>query len=304
MRPPLPFINAPSAAGPARPTGGVGAVACLVGPEAPLRLVPKARSTHSVNVYDFYKPSLSSEYPAVDGALSQACYIKAVDDCYNGALDKLQKQPATARGTHLSVETAFDHMVFHSPYNKLVQQSFRRMLFNDARRAKAAGIALPAHLAALEPFVGLPEAATLTNRDLDKALQAVKSDAYARMVGPSEGFSKNIGNSYTGAVYSNLACLVDSAGAGLAGKRVGVFSYGSGAIATLFALDAHTSRPGSAFSIPRIANTIQLQPRLTARREATPAEFTEALKMREASYGKVGERAQYYTQHRLHISSA
>ena len=27
-------------AGPARPTGGVGAVACLVGPDAPLRLVP------------------------------------------------------------------------------------------------------------------------------------------------------------------------------------------------------------------------------------------------------------------------
>lgn len=58
-------------AGPARPTGGVGAVACLVGPDAPLRLVPRTRTTHSVNVYDFYKPNLSSEYPAVDGHLSQ-----------------------------------------------------------------------------------------------------------------------------------------------------------------------------------------------------------------------------------------
>ena len=148
------------------------------------------RSSHSVAVYDFYKPSLSSEYPSVDGALSQACYIKAVDDCYNGTLDKLQRQPATARGTHLTVESAFDHLVFHSPYNKLVQQSFRRMLFNDARRYAAAGIALPPHLAPLAPFLALPEADTLTNRDLDKALQGIKSDAYARMVGPSESFSK------------------------------------------------------------------------------------------------------------------
>lgn len=34
-------------AGPARPTGGVGAVACLVGPGAPLRLVPRTRTTHA-----------------------------------------------------------------------------------------------------------------------------------------------------------------------------------------------------------------------------------------------------------------
>jgi hydroxymethylglutaryl-CoA synthase len=58
-------------AGPARPTGGVGAVACLVGPNAPLALIPKTRTTHAVDVYDFYKPNLGSEYPAVDGALSQ-----------------------------------------------------------------------------------------------------------------------------------------------------------------------------------------------------------------------------------------
>jgi hydroxymethylglutaryl-CoA synthase len=42
-------------AGPARPTGGVGAVAVLIGPDAPLRVVPKLRSTHSVDAYDFYK---------------------------------------------------------------------------------------------------------------------------------------------------------------------------------------------------------------------------------------------------------
>jgi hydroxymethylglutaryl-CoA synthase len=45
----------------ARPTGGVAAVACLVGPDAPLALVPKTRSTHSSDVFDFYKPRMMSE---------------------------------------------------------------------------------------------------------------------------------------------------------------------------------------------------------------------------------------------------
>ncbi|CAM9964888.1 unnamed protein product [Ectocarpus sp. 4 AP-2014] len=57
-------------AGPARPTGGCGAVAMLVGPDAPLVLEPGLRSTHSRDAYDFYKPK-HSEYAEVDGRLSQ-----------------------------------------------------------------------------------------------------------------------------------------------------------------------------------------------------------------------------------------
>eukprot|EP01036_Dinobryon_divergens_P040684 gene40684-53818_t len=48
-------------AGPARPTGGCGAVAMLLGPNAPLVLEPGIRSTHCLDIYDFYKPK-HSEY--------------------------------------------------------------------------------------------------------------------------------------------------------------------------------------------------------------------------------------------------
>ncbi len=269
-------------AGPARPTGGCGAVAFLVGPGAPLALIPRTRTTHSVNVYDFYKPSMSSEYPAVDGKLSQVCYLSAVDDCYNGTLDKMTKLAGSA--TPLTVGQAFDNVVFHSPYNKLVQQSFRRMMYNDARRLKAAGIALPANLASLEPFAALPHETTLANRDLDKALGAVGGEEYKRMVGPSIELSQNIGNSYTAAVHANLLCLADSKGAALDGKKVGVFSYGSGAIATMFGLQGTSGSNG--FTLGRIQQTVGLKARLAGRREASPEEFTAALAMREASYGK------------------
>jgi hydroxymethylglutaryl-CoA synthase len=52
----------------------------------------------------------------------------------------------------------------------------------------------------------------------------------------------NIGNTYTAAAFANLLCLVSTEAEALAGKRVGVFSYGSGAIATLYALEVTRAR--------------------------------------------------------------
>ena len=65
--------------GPARPAGGCGAVALLMGPDASLVLEPQ-RTTHALDCWDFYKPK-GGEYPLVDGALSQACYLRCVDAC-------------------------------------------------------------------------------------------------------------------------------------------------------------------------------------------------------------------------------
>lgn len=51
------------AKGPARPTGGAGAVAMLIGPNAPIAMERSFTATHMSHVYDFYKPDLPSEYP-------------------------------------------------------------------------------------------------------------------------------------------------------------------------------------------------------------------------------------------------
>ncbi|CAH8429731.1 unnamed protein product [Dicrocoelium dendriticum] len=66
----------------ARPTGGAGAVAILLGPNAPLVLDSGLRVHHVQHRYDFYKPDLSSEYPTVDGKLSIHCYREALISCY------------------------------------------------------------------------------------------------------------------------------------------------------------------------------------------------------------------------------
>lgn len=50
----------------------------LIGPDAVFVLEP-IRSTYMNHNYDFYKPDPTSEYPIVDGKVSIASYLAAVD---------------------------------------------------------------------------------------------------------------------------------------------------------------------------------------------------------------------------------
>ena len=70
------------AKGSARPTGGTGAIALLIGPNAPL-VFDDARASFIDNAYDFYKPKLDSEYPVVDGHLSIGVYLNALENAYS-----------------------------------------------------------------------------------------------------------------------------------------------------------------------------------------------------------------------------
>lgn len=103
------------AEGPARPTGGAAAIAMLIGPDAPISFESKLRGSHMAHVYDFYKPDLASEYPVVDGKLSQTCYLMALDTCFKNFCQKYEKH----EGKQFSLSDA-DYFVFHSPYNKVV----------------------------------------------------------------------------------------------------------------------------------------------------------------------------------------
>lgn len=298
-------------AGPARPTGGCGAFAVLVGPNAPLAAVPACRATHCEDAYDFYKPDLRSEYPVVDGKLSQVCYLRALDQCYNRHMDRLAKVYGVcgADGQPAVLRDVYDHMVFHSPYNKLVQQSFARVALNDARRLILADAPLPDFLKPLADGAARPLEDTYNDRDVMKAALKATSELYADMVGPTDTLSQHIGNSYTGAVFANLLSLMCNTGAELEGKRVGVFSYGSGAIAHMFGLDArrpmegtqhatyaqlhgHAAADGARaeqeFTLQRIADTVQLHDRLAARTEVTPEEMAQDMLARERTYGQAG----------------
>ena len=149
--------------GPARPTGGCGAVALLIGRNAPLIIDMRSRATHACHVWDFFKPKMESEYPEVNGALSQTCYLRALDDCYTRFLQKKK----TLYSIESSVDTT-DYFLFHSPYNKLVQKSFARLCFLDIVASRNS---TQAHQEAYSKWVSMPIERTYEDKDLETKLK-------------------------------------------------------------------------------------------------------------------------------------
>ena len=89
---------------------------------------------------------------------------------------------------------------------------------------------------------------------------------------------RELGNLYTGSLYSGLVGLLSFQTEQLTvGKRVLLFSYGSGLTATLFSFTVKGS-------IKHIAEAVQLQQRLNARILSDPADYTKTMDLRAARH--------------------
>ncbi|KAF5205826.1 Hydroxymethylglutaryl-coa synthase [Thalictrum thalictroides] len=264
------------AEGPARPTGGAAAMAMLIGPNAPIAFESKFRGSHMAHVYDFYKPNLASEYPVVDGKLSQTCYLMALDSCYKRFCAKFEK----LQGDQFSMSDA-DYFVFHSPYNKLVQKSFARLYFMDfLRNASSIEEAAKEKLA---PFSSLTGDESYANRELEKTSQQVAKQLYDVKVQPTTLIPKQIGNMYTVSLYAAFASLIHNKHSALDGKRVVMFSYGSGLTSTMFSFQLREGQ--YPFSLSNIASVMDVTGKLESRQEVTPDSFIQTLQLMEHRYG-------------------
>ncbi|EGF77294.1 hypothetical protein BATDEDRAFT_33695 [Batrachochytrium dendrobatidis JAM81] len=251
--------------GNARPTGGAGAVAMLLGRNAPIVFDHRMRVSHLEHVWDFYKPDLHSEYPEVDGQLSNKCYIKALDTCYNHYLDRLEQS-----GVVNADRNNLDYVLFHCPYNKLVQKSYGRFAFNDLRRNPSAK-----ELAQFEEHASTPIEQTYTNKDIEKVFMGVTKDMFSARVAPGLMAAKNLGNMYCASLYGGLVSLLSSVPSNeLLNKRVGMFSYGSGLASSFFSFTVRGSTES-------MAKHLNLSARLAARTVVDPNDFDQVMQLRQ-----------------------
>ncbi|KAI5291766.1 hypothetical protein KEM54_000288 [Ascosphaera aggregata] len=273
--------------GNARPTGGAGCVAMLIGPDAPIVFEPGLRGSYMNHVYDFYKPDLTSEYPYVDGHFSIKCYTQAVDACYR-AYNEREKAIATrsngTNGVHkeegavAQPETAldkFDHVIFHAPTCKLVAKSYARMLYNDF-------LADPTNPLFAEVPSELREIAyeaSLSDRNIEKAFMALSKKRFNERVQPSIQVPTMCGNMYSASVYASLVSLITNVSFEGVPKRVGVFSYGSGLAASLFSFKVIGD-------VSEMAKKVDLHKRLDERRVVAPEVYDQMCLMREHAHLK------------------
>lgn len=263
------------AKGNARPTGGVGCVAMLIGPDAPIAFEPGLRGTYIRHTYDFFKPDLTSEYPVVDGHYSLQCYSEALDACYKAynIRDKKLKSHANgaiANGNGHVDETnvpldRFDYMAFHSPTCKTVAKSYGRLLYNDYLADPTQAI-----FAEVAPELrDMDYRKSLTDKNIEKAFTGLTKKRFAEHVQPSIQVPNLCGNMYCASLYGGLVSILSNVPPKqLLGKRVAFFSYGSGLASSIF----------SAKVVGDTTNMVEkvgLHQRLDARKTVPPQVYEE-----------------------------
>ncbi|EKG16277.1 hypothetical protein MPH_06511 [Macrophomina phaseolina MS6] len=264
----------------ARPTGGAGCVAMLVGPDAPLVLEPGMRGSFMRHTYDFYKANMKSEYPLVDGHFSIKCYVEAVDACYKNYQKRLAKLAfhdangtSGANGPRLFIDH-FDYFAFHAPTCKLVSKSYGRLLYNDflANPTHPAFESVPADLREMD------YQSSLGDKALEKTFIGLTKKRFAERVFPSIEAPTMCGNMYTASVYASLVSLVSNIPSDtLQGKRIGIFSYGSGLASSLFSIRVRGD-------VAAFASKIDLHRRLDNRITTSAETYDEMCKLRERAY--------------------
>ncbi|KAJ5819147.1 Hydroxymethylglutaryl-CoA synthase [Penicillium riverlandense] len=238
----------------ARPTGGAGCVAMLVGPNAPL-ILERVRASHMQHTYDFYKADFKSEYPRVDGHYSSRCYLQALDACY-----RRYKMKSAALGGDSSQAAAssiedFDHFVFHAPNCKLVAKAYARLLYDDFIAGPENSDLGPGAIPST--FRNMSDKASLADKSLEKLLI---------------GLSK-------GKIHPTrlISLLSNAPSGGLLDKRIGVFSFGSGLASTMFSLRV-------VGDVQAIKQKIDLHTRLAERVRVSPEVYGEMCQLREKAY--------------------
>jgi len=189
---------------------GCATVAMLVGVDAAL-VFERERCSHIINRWDFYKPwGWHVMAPIVDGPGSIDVYYECLDGCQRGLMEK--------RGISNVIEDS-DYCVFHLGSGpKFVKHAFERC------QANAMGFK-PLKVGRTKKYDGLLAAEETTL-------------LYNKKVAPSLRLATRIGPQHTVATYSNITSLMITAGkdGALLGKTINVYSYGSGAAATMFRL--------------------------------------------------------------------
>ena len=253
----------------AQPTGGAGAIAILLGPEPLIALEP-LRASYFSDVYDFYKPDMESEFPTVNGKLSMKVYMEALSSSY-----KALKKKYEINGKTLSLND-FEFFCFHCPFTKQVEKGFLRLMYDEivsgnyVKEEKDFDYFIKEKPSFFE---------RITQRNLKDLL--IKDELPNKLYKGLE-LNKKIGNIYTGSLYLSLiSAIVSAEDEDLVDKKAFMYSYGSGAAASIFSLKFKKD-----FKKERLLNLNQLNHQMNSRQKTDINKFEVLNQRREFLYNK------------------
>jgi hydroxymethylglutaryl-CoA synthase len=177
-------------------TQGAGAVALVLSEQPRFLALGSGTGVFAKNVYDFWRP-LDRREALVDGKFSVDCYLEALDGAHADWAAHAAEDLLDADGSGL---------LYHTPFPKMAMKAHARLMAREWER---------------------------TGRPAGE-LAAATAETFGRLVDPSLGAARRMGNTYTASLYVCLASLAEARGRDLPGGRAALFSYGSGCCAELF----------------------------------------------------------------------
>ncbi|WP_435319163.1 hydroxymethylglutaryl-CoA synthase [Haloarchaeobius sp. TZWSO28] len=210
-------------------TQGAGAVAMLIDEDPDLVELSMEQGYGSADETDFLKPN--QQFPSVDGKRSVKVYLARMREA-------LEDYESVAGKIH---PDDFAYGPFHTPFPGMVRKAallaYRHIIRDtEVEDELAEEIGRQPRQEAFDD----DEAFTEALREYMDALKGTEQyqDWYGRTIEPTLGISREVGNWYTGSVHiARLSALKHAAekGEDLAGKKLLVGSYGSGAQAEIHA---------------------------------------------------------------------
>mmetsp|Transcript_2708 Transcript_2708/g.4421 ORF Transcript_2708/g.4421 Transcript_2708/m.4421 type:complete len:596 (-) Transcript_2708:26-1813(-) len=292
--------------GPARCTGGCGAVALLIGNGGCIDL-NVLRASYKAHEYDFYKPHLNSPYPVVNGHVSNACYLNAFDSCLNSYRKKANHAWTPVHEEDAKMQDgdeeeskpatfAPDYWVFHAPYNKLVSKTFGRVVYHHFLSNPEYYYSRYANneemLAFLRKYEKVSYKETINARDVIKRFEKISKEFYNSYVAPSAFIPQSIGNCYTASIFMGLMSLIykcaDDLEHKLVGKNIQMFSYGSGTLASLYSLKVMDS-PHSLKLLQRMVENNDIEQRFAHRTKIPCDQYTTITNEKQIQFHSDGQ---------------
>jgi len=216
---------------PGEPTQGAGAIALLMEKNPRLfSLDTRANGIFSKDVFDFWRPT-GHRVPIVEGKYSVACYLEAMEE----AISHFRSNVGIPRGRLLE---HLDYILYHMPFTGMARKAHRHFVDTE-------------HV------------------DLDaETRQDLYTETFRAKVEPGLLGAREVGNIYTGSVYMGLASLLETERDRVEGKRVGVFSYGSGCGAEFFLCQMKTG-------LSQIIEKMRFQEQLDRRKSVTFEQYVQ-----------------------------
>ena len=237
---------------PGEATQGAGAVAMLIDEDPSLVELSTEQGYGSADETDFLKPN--QQFPSVDGKRSMQVYLARMREA-------LEDYESVAGATH---PDDFAYIPFHTPFPGMVRKAavlaYRHMIRDTPIEEELAEeIGFQPREEDFEDREAYEEAIREHMDDLSST-EAYR-EWYENTVESTLSISREVGNWYTGSVHVARAAALRHAaeeGIDLAGERLGVGSYGSGAQAEVH---AETIREGWREEIQQLNVESQLEER-------------------------------------------